>query len=473
MLIDNDFFDSDEFKETLSTYENAVSSGVPSFLDAEELTDIADYYTFMGKERNAALAIESALEMYPGAAAPLAFMAREALNNNDIAEAKHYASQITDKSEREYVFIKAEILIALDKVEQADNILKKRFDEGVEDSKEDFILDASNIFLDYGVFDKAMQWLERSTWKHSSEYEELKAHTLIGLCKYDDAIGILNKLIDQAPYSKKYWIAMATAQFLGEHFDEAISSCEYALAIDPHDEDGLLLKANSLFKKANYAEAMKFYQRYAECDTADKELVELNLGSCLVNLERTDEAISHLQEALRLSTPDSPQLDVVYEELAFAYSAKHCAKEALSYIEQARELAGDRVDMDILYGHILLENGRQKDAFATFSKVIKEHGDPYVMLKIIVSLYENQYVEAAYQMSKKMFEIGGEKQDFGYSYIALFCHDLKKDDEFLHYLKIATERNPQEAKHVVGGLFPESIAPSDYYSYISEKLGRK
>jgi hypothetical protein len=61
----------------------------------------------------------------------------------------------------------------------------------------------------------------------------------------------------------------------------------------------------------------------------------------------------------------------------------------------------------------------------------------------------------------------------GYSYMALCCRDLKKPDEFMHYLKLATEKNPKEARTVLGALFPEETDPKDYYSYLMNKLNKK
>jgi hypothetical protein len=51
--------------------------------------------------------------------------------------------------------------------------------------------------------------------------------------------------------------------------------------------------------------------------------------------------------------------------------------------------------------------------------------------------------------------------------------DMKKTDEFLSYLKIATDRNPKEAKTVLGCYFPEDMAPQDYYEYMSDLINTK
>lgn len=471
MLTGNDFFNSDEFKDMLSTYETAESSGLPVFLDAEDLTDIADYYATNGNGEKAEKVINKALEMYPGAASPLAFKAREALERDDVDTAKLYASQITDKEEREYFFVTFEILVALDKVDEAEDMMKEKFEVIYEECKEDFILDTACIYLDYGLFDQSYEWLKRSVEKISPDYDELMARTLVGLGRYDEGISIIDKLIDRDPYSTNYWNALATAQFFAERFDESIKSCEYALAIDPNDMDGVLTKANCQHRLGNFDEALLLYERYVNGADTDKELGELNIGTCLVNLGRYDDAISHLLNALAASSSDSEQRHAIYQELAFAYSAKKCPDEAVGYINKAKRFDLDNTDLDILHGHILLENGQIEESMRIFHKVMMEAGDdPHTILRIIVSIYDNHYVDMAYSMFKHLFKYNGDEMDYGFSYMALCCRDLKKGKEFLHYLKLAAERNPKEAKTILGDMFPEGMDPADYYSYLTSRL---
>jgi hypothetical protein len=87
-----------------------------------------------------------------------------------------------------------------------------------------------------------------------------------------------------------------------------------------------------------------------------------------------------------------------------------------------------------------------------------------------VSLYDNKYVDGAYQMFKKYFVIAPADNTEGYAYMALCCYDLKKNKEFLQYLKTACEVNPKECKLVLRHLFPEDVAPEDYYQYIGKKM---
>ena len=111
MLTGDDYFDSNEFRDLLKSYEESVRSGVPLFFDTDDLTDIADYYQLTGNNKSANKAIERALEIDSGAVLPLIFKIRQALQNCDIKSAKRYFSQITDKDNPDYKFIKAEIYL--------------------------------------------------------------------------------------------------------------------------------------------------------------------------------------------------------------------------------------------------------------------------------------------------------------------------------------------------------------------------
>ena len=59
------YFEDPEFKDLLAKYEGMVESHTPTYFDAEELTDIAEYYASQGDERKAEDAIDFALRLHP------------------------------------------------------------------------------------------------------------------------------------------------------------------------------------------------------------------------------------------------------------------------------------------------------------------------------------------------------------------------------------------------------------------------
>jgi tetratricopeptide (TPR) repeat protein len=464
------YFDSKEFQQILKQYEESIQQGSSIYMDADDLADIADYYQYNGRLEEADSAINMALEYNPDAVGPLLYKAREALSIKDFDTAREYAEHIQAVDQQEALYLQGEILINEGKVEEANDFFREQMREVMPDEQMDYVYDVANIFSDYNAYDKAFEWMARSQGDDSDDFKELMARTLFGLGKYKDSERIFNELIDHNPYSIRYWNALASAQFMNEDYHAAITSSEYAIAIDPHDAESILSKANSLYSLGNYESALTYYQKYSEIMTED-EFGFLHQGTCLINLGKFSEAQLVLEQAEDLAGNDSPYLPEICQELAFAYSELHKPESALYYIDKTLELDCDHVNMEIIRGHILLANQNPEEAEDAFKEALRlSDNSPRTMLRIIVSLYDNRYIHTSYVLLKSFFRHVEKNWNEGYSYMALCCMDMKKTDEFLNYLKLATDRNPKEAKTVLGSYFPEDMAPQDYYEYMSNRM---
>jgi len=470
MTDDQAYFESKGFQEILKQYEESAKSGHAIYMDADDLADIADYYQLQGRTEDAETVISLALEYNPEAVGPLLYRAREALNRNDFDTAQAYAERIEAVDSREALYFKGEILICQEKTEEADELFRSNLQEIMPDEQMDYVYDVASIFSDYGVFDKAFEWMARSQGDDSDDFKELMARTLFGLGKYKDSERIFNELIDHNPFSVPYWNALANAQFMNEDYNAAITSSEYAIAIDPNDAESILSKANGLYNLGNYESALSYFKRYTELMPHD-EFCYLHQGTCLINLGQYEEAIAVLETAEQEAGEKSIYLSDIYQELAFAYSELKKPDSAIYYIDKAKELNCDQINMGIIRGHILLANGRLEEAEKTFRQALQQTEDaPRTMLRIIVSLYDNHYVRSSYTLLKNFFRHVDDDWNEGYSYMAICCLDMNKQDEFLHYLKMAVERNPKEARIVMNSYFPEGMRPEEYYDYMLNKM---
>lgn len=309
--------------------------------------------------------------------------------------------------------------------------------------------------------------------EESEDFKELMGRTYFGIGAYEDSERIFNELIDKNPFQKRYWNALASTQYMREDYGASVTSSEYAIAIDPEDPEGILAKANALFRLDNFEEALKYYERYSEKEHGD-EFSLLNQGSCLVNLQRNEEAVVRLKAALEAAPADSIYLVEIFQELAFAYSELRKPETALYYLDQTENLDCDHADMLVIRGHILLSNGRVGDAEDTFRQAISQSGNsPLIMMRIAVSIYDNQYTDAAYKMFRQFFDMVEKDWNQGYAYMALCCRDLHKADEYLHYLQEACQRNPGETKIVLGHLFPEEMKPEEYYEHAKKTIKKE
>lgn len=468
------YFDSEEFRNILDNYEESVKSGHSIYMDADDLADIADYYHFTGKDEEANEVIEYALSLYPNSTLPNVFKARQALTEGDVEMAQEHAEQIENKDDPEYHYIQAELLMAQDQVDEADAYLRDYFLIVPPDEYQDFIMDVANIYFDYGLNEKAYEWLMRTKGDTSRDFKELMARTLFGLGNYKECERLLTELLDQDPYSKRYWNALANAQYMSGDYQGAITSSEYAIAIDPNDPEGILNKANALYRLDEYEKAIQCYDRYGEVSWVD-EYSLLHKGACLYNITQYDEAIKTLEQALVICPSDSKLRPQIYHELALCYSILHKKDDAIYYINKVLDCDCshlEKVYRMVAKGHIYLENNCEDEAIKVFkSATTLSHYDPDIILRILVSFYDNKYLDTCYRMFKKFFSmVVDENYHQGYSYMALCCWDLGYYEEFLFYLRMAVDHDPHEARLVLGFLFPAEMATKDYYNYIYHKL---
>jgi len=455
----------------LTDYERTVAAGELVFMDVDDLADIADYYQQAGRYDDAQRALDRVLELDPDSVVALNYMVHQAIDAGNYEEAEQYLQRMDDEDTPEYTYCRAEIWIAQQQVDKADDYLRQCLQDVPADEYQDYVLDVANLYTDYGYNEKAMEWMMRARQENTDDFKELMGRTLFGLGKYDDSERIFNELIDRHPFQKRYWNALASTQFMKEDYSAAVSSSEYAIAIDPADAEGLLSKANGLYQLANYEEALDYYRRYNE-QMPDEEFGLLHQGSCLINLGRFDEAIEVLTHAIDIAPDDSPYTAEICQEAAFAYSERHQPETAIYYMEQAEAAGCPTADAAVMKGHIMLSNDRMNEAEEYYQQAIRHASDKQVtIVRIIVSIYDCRYVEMAYKMFLNFFrDMAGDDCRIGYAYMALCCYDLKRSDEFLSYLKLACERNPQEARTVLGHLFPEDMKAADYYTYMNQKL---
>ncbi len=466
----DEYFDSEEFRDMLAEYEEAVNTGQPVFLDADELAEIADFYQMSGQMDEAEAAITLAEGLSPGAIAPLAYRIHEALYDGDTQRAWELLDQIIETSEPDYVYCRAEILLSEERVEEADAYLRDEFGKVPPEEYQDFVVDVANIYADYDYPEKAMEWMARGKQEDTPEFKELLGRTLFGLGKYKDSGRIFNELIDTNPFSKYYWNALASAQYMDEDYNNSIQSSEYAIAIDPKDPDGLLSKANGLNRLENFEEALKYYKRYTE-EVPDDELGILYQGTCLINLGRNEEAIDTLKHAIDVADGREDYLFEIYQELAFAYSETGDVDIALDCLDKAEATYNDPVQIGLVKGHVLLSAGRLDEAEEHFQQAVADSEEPLLtILRVIVSFYDNRYLDAAYSLFQNYFRVVPDDHKDGYAYMALCCYELGRQAEFLDYLKKACRVNPRECRLVLSQLFPSDIEPQDYYGYISEKM---
>lgn len=461
------YFNSPEFQETLRRYEASLQEGRSEYFGSDELSDISEYYYDSGKKKEAVDVLDYAIQLHPGAAMPLVFKGRIALiDNKDIDTAQHYADMVADQLDLDCLYLQAEIMITRGNISEADSFLSNAMHQIDEDDVPDYVLDIATIFIDYNQPDIAAKWLALSDEDDLLDYREVKARIAFAKGDYEQSEQIFEQLLDEDPYSGKYWNSLAVTQLMSNRINDSITSSEYSIAIDPEDEEALLNKANGLFSLGNFTDAMDYYQRFLKL-CPDEGAAYMFLGNCLLNLGRPEEAMPQYNKALECYKKCNLSTAEVNQCRAFTLSLLGHAEQALECLnETLKDPDCNRSEINVIRGHILLENGRVKEAIKSFVKALQStHFSHEIFFHIAISVYDCGYPTIAYRMFKTYHEAHHNQGDEGAAYLAACCRQLQKRDEYLKYLNIACQQNPSEARKVLGEYFPTGMDPKDYFNY--------
>ena len=158
------YFEDPEFKEALEKYEGMVKNHTPAYFDADELTDIAEYYASKGRQIEAEAAIDFALQLHPNDTDALIFRARSLAMKGRLDEAYMVMDLIEDRSDREVRFLKADLLMEEKRMEEADHVFEEL--AAYEEGKLETLIDIILAYIDANQEALAKKWI--NTWaKHT------------------------------------------------------------------------------------------------------------------------------------------------------------------------------------------------------------------------------------------------------------------------------------------------------------------
>ena len=463
------FYRSKEFKEMLQKFEVARNKGSFPFMDADDLTDIAEYYFYHGRTQESLETIDQTIDMFPGSLHPLAFRARYAiLVNGNAQEAFAYAHQISDKEDLDYFYTIAEILIADGKVTEAEKYLEEKEAEVNEDDLEDYYLDVATLFADYSCIKQTKFWLAKSTDTDSLDYKELQGRIAMEQGDFRRSEHIFNHLIDEDPYANGYWNQLASLQFAQHHLQASIESSDFSLAIDPDDFDAVLNKANGLVQLGNYDEALKYYQRFKKLQPLN-EAGDMGIATVYMAQNERKKAIEALTSAEQLCPPQSINHMEILRQKFNLLSSDGKYAEALQCLEKIKNSQGaTQSELYVMRGFLFLKQNQVGAAMRYFGQALSSAGVGHDQVTMLVAYaaYECGYIRYAREQYLKIVDhVDKGSWSGGWAFITLCDHELGDRRAFLADLKRTVELDPEAASSFLSTLFPQELSAADYYTY--------
>lgn len=361
-----------EIQELAEQYEMAMSENKSFYQDADDLADLADWYSTKKLYAKALEIVEYGLKLHPDNMTLMIEYAYLFLDLGKKAKAREVIENFPETYSPEAKVVRAHLLLSEGKLNDAEKLL-----DTIED-KEDLanVLDVSYMYLDMGYPDKALEWLKPV----KNEYADKEAYiAVVADCYYskgmtEKAIPMYNQLIDQKPYSPSYWVSLAKCYFEENKFDQAIDACDYALVCDDEFADAYLLKGHCFYQLDNEETALEFYQKARKLQGLEPEFVYSFIGLCKISQSKWDEGYENLEKAIQLNEKEDPcsyLLPNLYSNAGLCLAKMGKKRKAHQYCKKAQKLEPKGPEAYLIEGRIYVEEGDFDKGIKQWTKALK------------------------------------------------------------------------------------------------------
>ena len=352
------YYDSREFTELLTSYENMLSEGGSVYFDSMDIANIAEYYSMNGELDKSDGAIEYGLRLHPFDADILISKANNLLRRGLKEEARVLTESITDSDNQELLYLKGEIELAFDRPNDADTY----FTQAVQLSDDDpgMLNDIIVKYMDNRNYDLCQKWLDTALVlaPDSRNFIELQADLFFDTGQSDTAIEWYNHLLDEFAYDTYYWDQLGRIYYEKNDYAKARECFEFIEAIEPDDKSARMMKASCIFNMEDWKGAYDIYKALLDDDPTSYTLLYY-CGRCMYEMERYDEAYDKFMDTLALLMLDNDVPEEMYVELYYyiADSAERTGRneQAAIYLHEGLALDPHDEDLNKLAAKILPE----------------------------------------------------------------------------------------------------------------------
>lgn len=417
-----------ELQDAINEYERHLETGEPTFLSPQTLMDIEEYYENANRAYDAEEIMRYAERQYPDSEDVLIVKAYRFKARGQWSEATKIIDALPNQEHREVILFRLEGDIASGRSDEAISAFEAMQLPDDEEERNDWYLDMGELCLDYGYFDDAIRLLGRipSTYGLYNRALELTGDAYYQLQEYDRSIDTFNKLTDLNPYDSVTWGQLAEIQQKAGRYEDSLTSCDYALAVDETNQRAMNLKLFATLTLGRFDEGLKLYHVFTR-KMPDDYAIRMYVGEQYVSRGQYELALRPLEEALKLSPVDSPDRQRIISSLITAEAGTGNGERILPIL--LTQVITGREDFDVIMegAEALLsrqfvgEAIRLLDYGLTNAAAVHPDYYPHALLRILRFLCTNNLYQEAMPLWKRMAATSDldELYRHAYAYFAL------------------------------------------------------
>ncbi len=520
-----DYFQSREFKDLLKSYEDQQAAGEGIYLDADDFADIADYYLSMDKPSSSMETLATGLSLHPNDEVLLIVLSAAYIYQRQYDKAEEVLGKL-DSGNSDVKYQLAQLEYAkYGRVKQAEKIWREwmKLENGMEPSesqrRECYIHIISSLIelRGNGKTDKiydveaVRRWVQEyiDTFQPLGRYDE--DVQLADICRDNDLADlmcdVLTQVLEEQPYLPKGWSNLALAQFLLQHYEQAIEACDFALAIDSDDLEALLTKAHSYHSMGEKSTAKPIFKEYL--DKGGEAVQIIPYADALFHDGEKDEALSELDRLSNYFENKKAQAVARWQKAQLARSSdveNRKSEQALydDFIDLYRRILTDISD---LYHHngyyeesIVVNNrltevnqhdseayfmlginnlalSRYEEASRNFAFALQWAEDQVMMgVDIALTFVLNNFDDFALEVLEAVSQIASSSKSPFVKNIpaakSLTHLKMGHKDLFLQNFKVACRETPDLVRKVYEAYFPSNLLVSQWSDYATKNIDK-
>lgn len=389
---DNDI----DIRELIRKYELMRYEGKSIYFDPDDFAILANYYNEFGDISEAKYIIKLGLGMHPGSTHLMVVNAKILLATAKYQDAYDYLQSIAqDENNVDYLQIKIECLLNLDRIDEANILVDKVLATGELDGLDlyTFLTEIGYLYNDVDKYERAVSLLEEALKIDNTDIELLVdlSYGYEMMNNFRKSIEISNLILDINPYSFEAWVNLGKLHSMLKEYDKAIDAFDFALTIEEDEISVLKMKALTLYLNDNIEEAVRIFKECLKKSPDDESLYNSLLESYEVMEEYAEMLEIISQKEQRFGSKGT------LLQRAHIYLTQERYEEAEELFEKIPEDDKDNYDYYILEGQLAIYNQNYDEAEMAYMLAMIESPDNEVVLDELanISIEQNKYEKAA------------------------------------------------------------------------------
>lgn len=382
-------------------YKQALDAGKTPYFDADEFSDLADYFDSADDLDAASEVIDTGLAIHPGSILLLVKKAKICAYDGQYEEALDLLKSITEY-DFDLFLLKVECSLQLGYYKVALQLSEELLEKEDNEPLDNVFAELGFVYVEADCFKEAVLYFDESLKYNSENIDVLSdlsyAHEMLG--DFDAAIQTTNKILDIEPYTYEAWINLGKLHSLKEDYEKAIDAFEFAFTINDSDDTVLKLKAHCMSLCGRQEEAIEIFRTLLESD--DDTSIYLLIAECYQSLGLFDQAV----EALKEYKSQEGETEEYLSKLAYVYMQKEDFVQAKQTVLKGLDLNPESFDLNMTAGEIEFKQGEYEEAELYYLSIYPQNKDSFQLLDrmALLNIKVENYQEAAYH-TEKLLEI--------------------------------------------------------------------